>query len=365
MDSTVLRRTSFDQRMRSTERNAAPVSLLARAAAVIGAFDDRDPVSSLVELSRRTGLAKSTVHRIAGELVTLRVLERQESGPSGDGYRLGMWLFERGELCPSTGRCRRTRSRDGGPARGDSPAHPPRACSTGSSASTSRSSVPAASTCPPAPVVTAAHATGWGRRSWALARGDRAGPDRRRAAAADPSHDLDVAAALVRELRKIRSVGMALDLEESTPGSRASPLRVRRRPQGGGRAVGHRGHRVDRPRHAWARGAHGSLHPQPTLRESGLDPCGCPPHGIRLSAEVAAIATVSALTPTSRVLRWSAQQPSGHPVLGGQRLIRGERTPPVTLSPSLKKSSRWMSREEAPAHEGLQGRLDHRRGPHR
>jgi DNA-binding IclR family transcriptional regulator len=76
------------------------VSLLARAAAIVGAFDDRDPVLSLVELSRRTGLAKSTVHRITGELVALRVLERQESGPSGEGYRLGMWLFERGELVP-------------------------------------------------------------------------------------------------------------------------------------------------------------------------------------------------------------------------------------------------------------------------
>jgi DNA-binding IclR family transcriptional regulator len=73
------------------------VSLLSRAAAIVGAFDERDPVLSLVELSRRTGLAKSTVHRIVGELVTLRVLERQ---PAGDGYRLGMWLFERGELVP-------------------------------------------------------------------------------------------------------------------------------------------------------------------------------------------------------------------------------------------------------------------------
>jgi IclR family transcriptional regulator, acetate operon repressor len=71
------------------------VSLLSRAASIVGAFDDRAPVLSLVELSRRTGLPKSTVHRIVGELVTLRVLERHD-----DGYRLGMWLFERGELVP-------------------------------------------------------------------------------------------------------------------------------------------------------------------------------------------------------------------------------------------------------------------------
>lgn len=91
----------FDQRMRSTERNVPPVTLLARAAALVGAFDDRAPVLTLAELARRTGLPKSTAHRIVGELVALGVLERQDSGPSGEGYRLGMWLFERGELVPA------------------------------------------------------------------------------------------------------------------------------------------------------------------------------------------------------------------------------------------------------------------------
>lgn len=87
--------------MRSTERNDPPVSLLARAAAVVGAFDHRSPSLSLAELARRTGLPKSTVHRIVGELVGLRVLERTEPGAGADGYRLGMWLFERGELVPA------------------------------------------------------------------------------------------------------------------------------------------------------------------------------------------------------------------------------------------------------------------------
>ncbi len=76
------------------------MSLLARAAAIIGVFDERAPVLGLAELARRTGLPKSTVHRIVGELVSLRVLDRQETGPSGEGYRLGLWLFERGELVP-------------------------------------------------------------------------------------------------------------------------------------------------------------------------------------------------------------------------------------------------------------------------
>ncbi|HSO64837.1 MAG TPA: helix-turn-helix domain-containing protein, partial [Ornithinibacter sp.] len=87
--------------MRSTERNGPPATLLARAAAIVEAFDERDPVLPLAELARRTDLPKSSVHRIVAELVALRVLERQETGPSAEGYRLGMWLFERGELVPA------------------------------------------------------------------------------------------------------------------------------------------------------------------------------------------------------------------------------------------------------------------------
>lgn len=77
------------------------MTLLARAAAIVGAFDERAPVLTLAELTRRTGLPKSTVHRIVAELVELRVLEWQETGMSGQGYHLGMWLFERGELVPA------------------------------------------------------------------------------------------------------------------------------------------------------------------------------------------------------------------------------------------------------------------------
>ena len=97
---TVPSRACFDQRMRSTERNGAPISVLARATAVIEAFDEEGPVLTLAELARRTGLPKSTVHRLAGELVELRVLERT-GAPGADGYRLGIWFFERGELVPT------------------------------------------------------------------------------------------------------------------------------------------------------------------------------------------------------------------------------------------------------------------------
>lgn len=94
--------------MRSTERNdatgvtpvpATPSSVLARAAAVVGAFDEDHPALGIGELARRTGLAKSTVHRLVTELVELRMLDRAEEGQGR--YRLGMWLFELGELVPS------------------------------------------------------------------------------------------------------------------------------------------------------------------------------------------------------------------------------------------------------------------------
>ncbi|GGL40018.1 IclR family transcriptional regulator [Phycicoccus endophyticus] len=71
--------------------------MLARAAALLGAFDEAHPRLGVAELARRTGLARSTVHRLAGELVRLRLLDRAEGGT----YRLGMRLFELGELVPT------------------------------------------------------------------------------------------------------------------------------------------------------------------------------------------------------------------------------------------------------------------------
>jgi DNA-binding IclR family transcriptional regulator len=50
----------------------------------------------LSELSRRTGIAKATVHRLCGDLVTWGVVER-----SGDSFRLGPRLFELGQRVPS------------------------------------------------------------------------------------------------------------------------------------------------------------------------------------------------------------------------------------------------------------------------
>jgi IclR family acetate operon transcriptional repressor len=190
------------------------VSLLSRAAAIVGSFDERDPVLSLVELSRRTGLPKTTVHRIVGELVTLRVLERQ-----GDGYRLGMWLFERGELVPE----HRSLSEAALPVMEDLREATRQRIhlavhdgvdvvyveilGTGGLEVVSRTGgrLPA-------------HATGVGK---AILAYSPAATVQARIEAGLPRltpRTISTSGGLVRELRKIRSVGMALDLEEAQLG---------------------------------------------------------------------------------------------------------------------------------------------------
>jgi DNA-binding IclR family transcriptional regulator len=66
-------------------------SVLGRAAAILRSFEADEPVLSLAELARRTALPKATVHRMAADLVTLRLLDRVETG-----YRLSGGLFELG-----------------------------------------------------------------------------------------------------------------------------------------------------------------------------------------------------------------------------------------------------------------------------
>ena len=242
--------------MRSTERNAPPVSLLSRAAAIVGAFDERDPVLSLGELSRRTGLPKSTVHRIAARAGDPAGAGAPGVGPVGRRLPAGdVAVRARRARARSTGRSPTPRSRSWRTCARRPASASTSPCSTGSTSSTSRSSAPAASTSvsrtggrlP-------AHATGVGK---AILAYSPAATVQARIDAGLPRltpRTICTPGGLVRELRKIRSIGMALDLEEAHA-RRVVRRRtgVRRRPQGGGGAVGHRRHRVDRPGHPRAR----------------------------------------------------------------------------------------------------------------
>ena len=79
--------------MRTGERNTFD-SVIGRAAALLGAFDARHLSLGISELSRRSGLPKSTTARLAAELTEHGFLERAD----GSDLKLGTRLFELGEL---------------------------------------------------------------------------------------------------------------------------------------------------------------------------------------------------------------------------------------------------------------------------
>ncbi len=68
-------------------------SVLGRVDCIIGAFVDTDGALSLQELTERTGLPKSTVHRMVDQMASIGWIEREVAG-----YRIGMRLFEVGGL---------------------------------------------------------------------------------------------------------------------------------------------------------------------------------------------------------------------------------------------------------------------------
>lgn len=71
-------------------------SVLGKARLLLEAFDAESVELSLTELSRRSGVAKATTYRLANALVEWGILER-----SGTNYRLGLRLFELGQLVPA------------------------------------------------------------------------------------------------------------------------------------------------------------------------------------------------------------------------------------------------------------------------
>lgn len=70
-------------------------TVVGKALRIVDAFEPGEVSVSLAELSRRTGLPKSTAHRQIALLVSWNVLERD-----GDRLRLGMRLFEWGSRVP-------------------------------------------------------------------------------------------------------------------------------------------------------------------------------------------------------------------------------------------------------------------------
>ncbi|MGH8962874.1 MAG: IclR family transcriptional regulator [Jatrophihabitantaceae bacterium] len=66
-------------------------TVIGKVLTVLHAFRADDDELSLAELVRRTGLAKGTLHRVATDLVSARLLDRVETS-----YRLGGQLFELG-----------------------------------------------------------------------------------------------------------------------------------------------------------------------------------------------------------------------------------------------------------------------------
>ena len=97
MSGSVPSGVAFALGRRSTERNACvpPKSVLGRALTLLTAFRPGDAELTLAELARRTGLPKPTAHRMLAELAEWNVVER-----TPHGIRLGMRLFELGQLAP-------------------------------------------------------------------------------------------------------------------------------------------------------------------------------------------------------------------------------------------------------------------------
>lgn len=82
-------------------RTAATVaespSILSKAFDVLRAFDSTNRVMTLSELSRASGLPKSTVHRLLGRLVDLKAVEHHGAA----GYKIGLDLLRIGAASPA------------------------------------------------------------------------------------------------------------------------------------------------------------------------------------------------------------------------------------------------------------------------
>nr|WP_245664935.1 helix-turn-helix domain-containing protein [Nocardia sienata] len=95
--------------MSPVHRAEGEISAIGRTTEILKTFRDSPGVLSAAALVRRTGLAKTTVHRMPDDLVRVGLL-----GLDGKDYRLGLLLFEIGESVP---RQRNLARRPGGTCR--------------------------------------------------------------------------------------------------------------------------------------------------------------------------------------------------------------------------------------------------------
>jgi IclR family transcriptional regulator, KDG regulon repressor len=79
--------------MTDVDNGRQSVKSLFKMLEVLEAFSSTDPELSVVEIARRTGLPRTTVHRIVDSLRSVGFLEQDASR---DRYRLGLKLFELG-----------------------------------------------------------------------------------------------------------------------------------------------------------------------------------------------------------------------------------------------------------------------------
>lgn len=83
------------QCMRSNQRTDGTSGVLDRTMAVLTVFTAADGALGLAELARRSGVPKTTTHRLCTHLVRHGMLERSQYG-----YCVGLRMFELGQLVP-------------------------------------------------------------------------------------------------------------------------------------------------------------------------------------------------------------------------------------------------------------------------
>lgn len=199
------------------------VSVLDRVTAVFDAFAEHDEGLGVSELARRANIPKSTVSRIAAELVDQRLLDRE-----GDKFFLGVRLFELGQTVEQPRRLRHI-------------AHPVMAelrDVTGRSVQLGildAADVVLVAIVRSEPVVRPpariggrlpAHATALGKAMLAFSPPEVAAAVVRGGLSSRTPHTISDPLAFVDELRRVRSLGIATETEECVVGRwcAASPV---------------------------------------------------------------------------------------------------------------------------------------------